>query len=337
MAKVFLTSAASTSVPPRWDRMTALRALEQMAARDRFGTHQVVDSAQAADIVLFVETHHDDSGSGPFFEWIFRHPAYRQFPEKVFVHSGMDNIVPLLRGIFPSIESRYYDPARMRSGPYLMLKNELLDPSVRTEVDPTLLGSFIGCARTVQVRHQLLKVRHDRLLIRDNGDAFIGAVKAKEKDRVDDLKKQYVDSLLASKFIICPRGMGASSIRLFETMEVGRVPVILSDAWVEPAGPNWNEFSIRIAERDVNRVPEIILAAEPRWEKMAVAARAAWEEYYADPCYFHRITEDCLALQKASNQERRVPTRVKLQLLRPAHLRRYLRSAKKIRSAPSAA
>ena len=38
-------------------------------------------------------------------------------------------------------------------------------------------------------------------------------------------------------------------------MRMGRVPVILSDDWVEPIGPSWEKFSIRIRERDVDRIP----------------------------------------------------------------------------------
>src|SRR2546423_4170060 len=45
----------------------------------------------------------------------------------------------------------------------------------------------------------------------------------------------------ASKFILCSRGVGTSSVRLFDTMRMGRVPVILSDQWlsrVVPVGKN---------------------------------------------------------------------------------------------------
>ena len=50
--------------------------------------------------------------------------------------------------------------------------------------------------------------------------------------------------------MICPRGWGSSSIRLFEVMEMGRVPVIISDAWVNEA-PKWADFSVRVSEADV--------------------------------------------------------------------------------------
>jgi hypothetical protein len=37
-------------------------------------------------------------------------------------------------------------------------------------------------------------------------------------------KLRYAELLIASKFVLCPRGNGASSIRLFESMQLGICP-----------------------------------------------------------------------------------------------------------------
>jgi hypothetical protein len=81
--------------------------------------------------------------------------------------------------------------------------------------------------------------------------------------------------------VLCPRGIGTSSFRLFETLQSGRVPVILSDSWVPCAGMDWDAFSLRVRERDIGRLPEICLASESRWESMARAGRRAWEEWFS--------------------------------------------------------
>jgi hypothetical protein len=81
--------------------------------------------------------------------------------------------------------------------------------------------------------------------------------------------------------VLCPRGIGTSTFRLFETMQSGRVPVILSDAWVPSAGIDWNAVSLRVPERDIARLPEICTAALPRWDGMAREARRAWEEWFS--------------------------------------------------------
>ena len=68
-------------------------------------------------------------------------------------------------------------------------------------------------------------------------------------------QKFYLSTLLDSRFVLCPRGYGTSSYRLFETMRLGRVPVIISDEWVPPLGPSWLNCSIRISEKRVRELP----------------------------------------------------------------------------------
>ena len=38
---------------------------------------------------------------------------------------------------------------------------------------------------------------------------------------------------------------------------MGLVPVILSDGWVRPRGPQWQDFSVTASERDVTRLVPI--------------------------------------------------------------------------------
>jgi hypothetical protein len=142
--------------------------------------------------------------------------------------------------------------------------------------------------------------------------------------------KRYVDAGRRSQFILCPRGVAPSSIRLFETMCMGRVPVILADEWVPPQGPRWKNFSIQIPERDARSVPRILEEREADAFEMGLAARNEWEEYFSPEVAFHRVVELCLEIQKS----RRLPealARLSIipQLLRGHVIREYLRAWKK--------
>ena len=58
---------------------------------------------------------------------------------------------------------------------------------------------------------------------------------------------------------------------------MGRVPVILSDAWVAPDGPAWEEFSIRIPERQLDEVPRLLETYASRFDLMGVrAVKPGW-------------------------------------------------------------
>jgi hypothetical protein len=60
-------------------------------------------------------------------------------------------------------------------------------------------------------------------------------------------------------------------------MEQGRVPVIISDDWLPNPDIDWGSFSIRIAEKDVPRISEILEPYLPRMVEMEKAARVTWE------------------------------------------------------------
>jgi hypothetical protein len=141
---------------------------------------------------------------------------------------------------------------------------------------------------------------------------------------------RYVEIARRSQFILCPRGLAPSSIRLFETMCMGRVPVILADEWVRPEGPQWDAFTIQIPERDARSVPDILEEKEAAAYEMGLIARAEWEKYFSPDVVFHRVVELCLEIQKA----RRLPealARLSIipQLLRGRVFREYLRAWKK--------
>jgi hypothetical protein len=71
------------------------------------------------------------------------------------------------------------------------------------------------------------------------------------------------------------------SHRLFEVMQLARVPVLISDDWVAPPGPAWGEFSLRIAESEVRSISKHLANREPAFLDMAMKARKAWEEFFA--------------------------------------------------------
>src|SRR4051794_6541509 len=137
--------------------------------------------------------------------------------------------------------------------------------------------------------------------------------------------RRYADVTKATKFVLCPRGLGASTIRLYETLRMGRVPGILSDEWVPPPGAPWKEFSIQIPERDFAEVPRVLEACESEAVSMAERACAGWQAWFDVDRFFHRSVGICVALRV----RRRLPEAIArwpvyLQYLRPIHGKRLL-------------
>lgn len=86
--------------------------------------------------------------------------------------------------------------------------------------------SFIGAFKTHPIRKELSKVNLSNTVIRDTGDWHFY-----KKDRREQTK-QYVDILCNTKYALCPPGTGPSTIRLYEAMAAGCVPIVFNDVKV---------------------------------------------------------------------------------------------------------
>lgn len=156
------------------------------------------------------------------------------------------------------------------------------------------------------------------------------------------IKKDYVEFLAKTKFILCPRGQGVGSIRVFEAMKAGRVPVIISDRYVLPKAIDWDACAIQIYERDIHKIPAIIASKMDDWEAMALAARVAWLSHFSERQFFRYLTDNLELILSGVEHPRSArqigyPVRVGLELagmqLRPALGRlRTLGSAGRARS-----
>jgi len=327
MLKIHLHSVAEVlpDVDPAFG--SDLRYLRELARRDVFGAYRLTEDPAEADILLFVESARDDGPAGLHFEGVRRDPLYKRFRSKAFLYSALDWPVAFVPGVFPSIERRWFWRLRARSGAYLGAHNPHVEqsPFPPDTSPPHFLASFVGCTSRTRVRYRLLELADPAIHIADNTAAFLSALEGARPDDVDRLKREFAAISSASRFILCPRGRGVSSIRLFEAMQMGRVPVVLADGWVPPDGPDWDSFLVRVSEREVDRLPALLRRHDSTAPARAAAARRAWETWFAPEVLFHRICEACHDMLS-----RRVPLWVTqgfcyLHFLRPLHGRVILR------------
>lgn len=302
--KVNLRSVAEAVPGVAEEHLYPVRRLRTLAEQDRFGQYALTDDPDAVDLIIFVESHGWDSPAGRYYQAIRRDPIYRRHRGKAFVHSGRDWPVPLVRGVFASIERGWCWKSRARSGSYLAEPHPFVEEAAQRrgagEIEaatPRYLASFVGSVSDTPVRRALLGLNDGEFLLADNTQRFLGAIRSGDHATVQQLKQDYAQTALASRFILCPRGYGASSFRLFEAMQLGRAPVILSDAWVPPDGPDWSACSLRISERGVANLPAILRQHADQWASLGQRARAAWEEWFGPRVLFHRICQSCQSIR----------------------------------------
>src|SRR5437763_1885888 len=72
---------------------------------------------------------------------------------------------------------------------------------------------------------------------------------------------------LVLKYYLCPRGVGPNTIRFWESLQAGAIPVLISDNMALPKGFNWDNCIIRIREKDILSINSILVSISPKKEE----------------------------------------------------------------------
>jgi hypothetical protein len=291
------------------------------ARLDRFGENVLTASPGEADIILFAESSHyvDD----PTFSNVRKHQLVQEFRSKVFIYNEQDLPHDALPGLYVSMPKRWFNGSRQRAFSYLAPINPFVSRIgvIASSRAPDLLYSFVGAVKT-RLRGRLLRLPGGNCLLEDTSTVD---VYNRSDEAIVAAKMRYAEILYRSKFVLCPRGAGTSSFRMYETMEAGRVPVVISDQWVGPQGPNWQQAIVRVPERSVESIPSLLREYEAGWEVRAKAARDAWLAYFSPEVIFHRAVEALMGIASGS----RIPEFIAQRL--PSGIRAELRARAALR------
>lgn len=233
--------------------------------------------AADADFVIEPQTWHSFLGGRTFGVAPSSH--YAQRPEATFAWDSGDFPTGRLPGLFCSLSRRLISPARHRSFCYpLRINRQIAEYPLN---DAHYLFGFSGNI-TAPVRARLFTE------LRPSADTGLGLLRRTESlftriydPGVDSERARFADDIRRCRFIICPRGNGLSSIRLYETMEAARVPVIISDGLVLPQCVNWADCALVVPEAEIARLPELLAARADDWPRLAANARSEWARCFA--------------------------------------------------------
>ena len=316
MAKVFIVSVDDDL--PEYDevRQYAVRALRASASIDRFRKHSSIEDHEAADIILFVEM----GTCGDFAERVRAHPLYRRYPEKCFLFDWVDYVRPVMPGVYASLRRKHYSPEQARTGFYVKPENPLIDYRPLTG-NERYLASFVGSSNTHPVREEIFKFNRPDIYLLDSSKESYRVRFHGSADERTDFWKRYADSIGDASFSLCPGGRAPGTVRLYESMKVGRGCIILSDEWPPNEDVDWNSFAVFVPEKDVAKVPALLDELKSRAKEMGERARAEWEKWFAEDVQFHWVVELCLKMLEA-----RAKCRLQGRLRRIYHLRYIISS-----------
>ena len=292
--------------------------------------HQFVSEPSGADIVLAPIL---GDSYGHFFEKLKRSSIYQTVSSKLLVYTIDDFQFPALPGIYPSVSPEWAASGWAVGGHYITNYHhthqfENLPPERRD-----VLFSFVGSSWTHPIRERVLALKHPRAVLDDSekkGESTHWWLRG--QDHFQNRLALFEQVLGRSKFALCPRGYAAASMRLFQALQAGTIPVILADSLVLPLGPDWDKICIRIPESQLDRVPEILEQHEPRFPAMTIEARKAWEKWFSPERTLNSMVYWCehLLASTTAEKRRRLEQKAVLQSwLAPANVRTRLRHAKR--------
>ncbi len=111
-------------------------------------------------------------------------------------------------------------------------------------------------------------------------------------------RREYLDNICNSDLVLCVKGDGNYSIRFFETLALGRIPILIDTDCSLPLEEeiDYDKFILRVDYRDLEKLPEIISnwwqnISNEDFESMQKQAREAFENYLRMDKFLPRIFE----------------------------------------------
>ena len=123
--------------------------------------------------------------------------------------------------------------------------------------------------------------------------SFSGALRTIELPPAQ-ARKEYIDSIRHTDFVLAPKGDGNYSNRFIETLSMGRIPVVIDTDIVLPFEDliAYEKIMVRVPMNRVNNIAAYIREfydslTEEEWEERQHLARTVYEQYLRQDQFFN--------------------------------------------------
>ena len=177
-------------------------------------------------------------------------------PHKIFREDFIDGIMIVP---YPLYAVNVEDPQR----------NQVFKDVDLLTTERDLLYSFIGTYQDFylsKIRDRLFTMKHppNTFVKRTKEWHFERAVysSSQNKNQKYTMEKNSVDEynkmLLRSRYSLCPSGSGPNSIRFWESLAVGSIPILLADTLELPHHDLWDKSIVRLPENELHTLEEVL-------------------------------------------------------------------------------
>tara|TARA_B100001063_G_C16775120_1_gene564659 strand:+ start:2664 stop:3578 length:915 start_codon:yes stop_codon:yes gene_type:complete len=152
-------------------------------------------------------------------------------------------------------------------------RNEIFKGKDFMNIKRNTLYSFVGAYNTSwyisNIRKRIYDVRHpiNCKIEKTNNWHFENVVYSSRQNskgelNEDDIQKaktnKYNEIMLDSRYTLCPSGSGPNSIRFWEALGVGSIPILLADTLELPKDKLWKDSILIVEEKDLKKIPKIL-------------------------------------------------------------------------------
>jgi hypothetical protein len=153
-------------------------------------------------------------------------------------------------------------------------------------------------ARAILAVLKSKKVKNN-FIIRSNfgfGGPVGGLYPGGVKELNNSFRETYVKNIVESDYTLCVRGYGNNSIRFFEALCCGRIPVFVNTDCVLPFDfiINWKKYCVWVEEDEINKIPEKVLEfhnklSPEEFKNLQTEIRNIWLKYFTPEGFFKNL------------------------------------------------
>jgi hypothetical protein len=225
----------------------------------------------------------------------------------MFAGQQYENVQEQLDSVLSS-EGKYFTVSQFDDGPFEKFPNDtlvfsaggnregddivpipLICSPIPKELIPnkekTIFASFVGSRNTHPIRMDMcnhLSGKEGYEISSGNWSTTVP---------MDNFEK-FLDITCSSKFGLAPRGYGKSSFRMYEILQLGTVPVYISDIhylpWTDEL--DWNDFCVPVNEDEIEDIDTILKSIDDvEYNKLLENGRKIYQEYFSLEGMFRNI------------------------------------------------
>ena len=119
------------------------------------------------------------------------------------------------------------------------------------------------------------------------------------KEQREQTTLEYYDNILTSDYVLCVRGAGNFSVRFYETLLMGRIPIFVNTDCLLPFEDkiNWKEHVVWVEWKDRHNIAEIVAnfhnkLTDKQFEDLQKSNRKLWKEELSVNAMLQNIKND---------------------------------------------